>query len=118
MPVIKDYKRFYAVKGRSLRINFCLGERFNELPVDILKSMRDYLTDKSDGFGSNRKRWNMVMKHDASDLFLHEILTMCDTIGCSMEQLMNKDVSLLPIYMVKRKKEEKELAKKYELTND
>lgn len=99
-------KAFYTIGKKSQRIKFDLGTRLGMLPQTVWKEIYDTLTDESDKLGRHRKRFSLIIKDEVADLYGYEIAVMCDKIGCTVQELMNENIPLLPIYLKKMAKDE------------
>lgn len=105
-----DIKDFYHLKERGKRTKFSLKERLDLLPRVVWEEIYKTLTDKTDVFGRDAHKFHTLINDKNSDLSLYEAAVICKAVGCSVFELMNKNVSLLPIYLKKMVEDEKEKA--------
>jgi len=105
------------VKKNNFRIDYDLEKRLMGLPQEVGKAIYYELTDDDGEYRVNRDRWRYVLTGQVAYMYDYEVRVFCKHIGCTIFELMDFAVDLLPIYLKKKTQDEAKYAfEQYGLT--
>lgn len=80
-------------KNHEKPLNPSLGDRLKKLPADL--DVKPVLQEA----GMTHARYYRMMANEDMKIYAHEAQALCNLIGCTVNQLMDPEVSLLAIYV-------------------
>jgi len=102
---------------QGYRINYDLEFRMSAIPKAVWDKIYQELISEDGQYCVSRRRFWQVMRNETPAMFDFEVQVFCKHMGCTIHELMNPEIELLPIVLEKITEDEKARARElYGLT--